>query len=216
MSTWATLLADIRTDLKDAGLSTPKWDNNSLYLYAKDAIRDYSVHFPKRVDRLELVLTNGAYPLPSDFIQDVYVECPAGVFLERRQDRPGVRFSNAARPTVYYIDSGQLKLNSTTTEEVLLTYDALHPVPTSADDSAFALTIPLVDEELIRLYVKAKATEQIRTQQANLDRFKLGTGKRDDNPLEPEMEDLMGLYRYKIAERTSGGVILLFRPGRRR
>ncbi len=48
-----------------------------------------------------------------------------------------------------------------------------------------------MDEELIRLYVKAKATEQIRTQQSSLDRFKPGNGGRDDNPMNPEVRDLM-------------------------
>ncbi len=51
MTTWAQLLADIRIDLKDTG-TTPRWSDAALYLYAKDAIRDYSSYFPLRVTRL--------------------------------------------------------------------------------------------------------------------------------------------------------------------
>ena len=103
-----------------------------------------------------------------------------------------------------------------TTQDVYLTYEARHTLPADEDDTTFLLSVPESDEELIRLYVKAKISEQTRTKQATLDRFKQGSGRRDDNPLEPEVGDLMGEYRMKIAERTSGGIILLFRPGRRR
>ena len=97
-----------------------------------------------------------------------------------------------------------------------MTYDARHVIPAASDDTAALLTIPEDDEELIRLYVKAKATEQIRTQQASLDRFKPGSGSRDDNPMTPETGNLMQEYRNKIAERIKGGTIMLYRPGRPR
>jgi hypothetical protein len=61
------------------------------------------------------------------------------------------------------------------------------------------------------LYVKAKVYEQMRSRQASLDRFKLGNGARDDNPLTPEVDDLMKVYHEKIAERIPGGNIELYR-----
>jgi hypothetical protein len=87
--------------------------------------------------------------------------------------------------------------------------------PASPDDNTFSLTIPIADEELIRLYVKAKASEQLRTQQANLDRFKLGNGDRQDNPLLPEVNTLMVEYRTKLAERYPGKTIKFWKPKRR-
>ena len=53
MSTWGALLADLRTDLKDTG-ATPKWSDDTIYLFAKDAIRAYSVDLPLIVYREEL------------------------------------------------------------------------------------------------------------------------------------------------------------------
>ena len=70
--------------------------------------------------------------------------------------------------------------------------------------------------ELIRLYVKASCYEQMRSKQANLDRFKLGTGARDDNPIEPETRNLMVEYQWKITQRVAGGMIKLYRVGRAR
>ncbi len=215
MTDWATFLADIRIDLKDAG-TTQRFSNDALYLWAKDAIRDYSMHFPKRVDRLALTASGGAFALPADFYQDVEVEYPLNTFLERRLQRPGQSYSEGSTPVSYYISGGKLYLDSTPpTGCIYLTYDAVHASPASPDDNTFNLTIPIADEELIRLYVKAKASEQLRTQQANLDRFKLGNGDRQDNPLLPEVNTLMVEYRTKLAERYPGKAIKFWKPKRR-
>jgi len=215
MSTWGALLADIRADLKDTA-STPRWSDSSLFVWAKDAIRDYSIHFPVQKS-VVLTESDGKYELPSDFEHDVYVTCPDDAYLERRDTRPGVEYLEVFRPTLYTIREGFLYLNGSpsTGENVTLFYEAKHPVPASETDTTFELTIPEGDEELIRLYVKAKATEQIRTLTSNLDRFSPGSGRRDDNPLEPETSNLMGEYYRKIAERFPGGVIKLYRPGGR-
>ena len=96
--------------------------------------------------------------------------------------------------------------------DVLLSYDAFHDTP-ATKDAVFTLTVPTADEELLRLYVRAKAYGQTRSVQSSLDRFKLGAGRRDDNPLEPEFGNLMDEYQAKIAERYPGGVVKLYRPG---
>jgi len=210
MSTWAQLLADIRTDLKDTG-TTPRWADAALFLYAKDAIRDYSTFFPL-VKRATLTVQAGSYALPADLIEVWMVECPANRFLEKRLERPGSHYDTATVPNKYSIEGSSILLDGTPQggDPVILTYGALHVVPTDVAQ-ATTLTIPVLDEELIRIYVKAKATEQIRTQQASLDRFKLGSGARDDNPLMPETGNLMDEYRRKIAERIPGGVVKLWR-----
>lgn len=210
MSTWAQLLSDIRTDLKDTGTS-PRWTDETLYLYAKDAIRDYSMTFQLK-KRTTLTAVNGEYALPDDTIQVWTVECPANRFLEKRLERPGFHYDTETTPLHYYIEGSAILLDGTpsTGDPVILTYGALHTVPSSVS-AATTLTIPVLDEELIRIYVKAKATEQLRTQQASLDRFKLGSGSRDDNPLMPETGNLMEEYRRKMAERIPGGVVKLWR-----
>ena len=217
MTTWGTLLTNIRNDLQDTA-STPRWSNATLYMYTCDAIRDYSVWFPKRVDQASLTLSGTSYPLPADFVEDITVESPVDTFLERRDERPGRRYLAQGKPICYFIEGGNLYLNGTplTGDLVLLTYFATHPVPTSETQTAFVITIPDRDLELLRLYVKAQVNIQMRGKQARLDRFDAGSGRRDDNPLMPEAINLMQDYYNKIASRITGGVIKLYRPGRTR
>jgi hypothetical protein len=213
MATWAELLSDARNDLQDTG-ATPRWPDELLYLYIKDGIRDYSLWFPKRIDRLELAHAGEAYPLPVNFVQDIHVECPRDKFLERREVRPGSRRPARTAVWSYHLQGGSLYLNAPTSLPVYLTYFATHPVPASKEDLEFTLTVPEQDLELLRIYLRAKTMGQLKGKQAALDRFK-PTGRRDDNPLEPETEDLWAEYYRKIAERVPGGVITLYRLGRR-
>ena len=219
MTTWVDLLKDIRTDLQDEA-ATPRWSDHLLYLYAKDGIRDYSLWFPKRVDNLALTLVNGRsegpYPLPSDFIEDIQVECPAGYFLQRIQIKPNTRRLKGTSQfaNYYYIQGGNLYLGSPAADVPSLTYLASHAVPTSEADDVFVVTVPDADLELIRLYIKAKVNAQMRTRQASLDRFKVGSGKRDDNPLAPEVDDVWKEYNDAIIKRINGGVIILYRMRR--
>jgi hypothetical protein len=207
---WSELLADIRTDLKDEAAS-PKWSNRTLFIYAKDAIRDYSTWFPLRIDRQALTLSNGSSPLPVNFIEDLHVEAPIDTFLEKRQDRPGIRYPASRR--FYYISGGKLYADVAELT-VYLTYFASHPVPSSEGDDEFVLTIPETDTELLRLYTKGKALGQLRSRQANLDRFKATSGARDDNPLMPETENLYEEYLRGISNRIRGGFTTLYRTGR--
>jgi hypothetical protein len=212
---WSELLADIRADLQDTG-TTPRWSDKTLFVYVKDAVRDYSIWFPKREDALEIAPLNGAYPLPVDYIEDIQVECPIGSLLERRQNRPGVHYRTTSVPLSYFVSGGKMYLSSPAADAVYLTYFATHGLPTSESDSTFAFTVPDMDVELVRLYVKAQVYGQMRARQAALDRFKVGSGTRTDNPLMPETQDLMEEYHRKIAERIQGGVITLYRRGAQR
>lgn len=211
---WGTLLSNLRDDLKDTG-STPRWTDDLLHLYTGDAIRDYSRWFPLRVDREVLAQVGGSYPLPATFVRTVAVESPLERFLEPRIFSQGARYFDQVPALTYYLDGGSLYLlGSPHADGVYLTYHATHGVPANAADTTFALTLPDADIELLRLYVKSKCYEQMRGRQAALDRFKLGSGERTDNPIAPEVDDLMRVYRAKIAERTPGGAIRLYRTGR--
>jgi hypothetical protein len=214
MTTWADFLAEVRLDVQDTG-ATPRWTDEMLWIYTKDAIRDYSQWFPKRVDRLLIAPVNGVYALPADYVDDVYVECPEDRILERRQEIPGRRYGSITRPLYYHIQGGNLYLNGSPLDgdNLYLTYDAVHPVPASETDTTFVLTVPDADIELIRLYVRAQVHAQMRSKQARLDRFEPGSGRRDDNPLTPEMTNLMADYNSKIALRIKGRAIQLYRVG---
>ena len=215
MTTYAQLLADIRLELKDDAAT--KWSDQSIYLWVKDAIKDYSGWFPKTVDRTVLTMDeNYSSALPTDFLQDFNVESPQDTFLEKRPDRPGAKYTTPSSPTLYYISGGRLYLDAAPISECLLTYGALHTIPASYLNTTTVMSIPSSDEELVRLYVMAKANEQVRTKQSSIDRFKLGAGRRDDNPVNLEVSTLMDEYYAKIAERTPGGSISLYRQGRRR
>jgi hypothetical protein len=225
MTTWTDYLTDLRADLQDTG-ATPRWADMLLLTYTKDAIRDYSTWFPLRVDREEMTLLNGKYSLPSGFIEDIHVECPEGTYLQKRREIPGVKRSNIAKTFYYFTQGGGLYLNHPSDEDVLLTYHSVHDVPTAAvfppgtsgspiAATSFTFSIPDMDMELIRLYVKASVFEQMRSRQSSLDRFKV-TGARDDNPITPEVNGLMDEYYRKISFRIAGGNIVLVRNGNRK
>ena len=219
---WGEMKAVLRIDLKDTG-ATPRWNDNDLYIAWLDAVRDYSLWFPYMPERAQLSGTGtGPYTLPSDFVRAVFVEVPEDRFLEERAPRPGVRYlTQAGRPFNWYLLGGNLMLDVAPydTDDVLLTYEALHSMPSDVNDDTDDLTIPVVDEELPRLYVQAKVYGQMRQQQSALDRFKtrVSAGNtRDDNPLNPEVDTIMDEYYMKIAERIPGGSVRLNRPGRMR
>lgn len=213
MSTWGSLLADIRNDLGDTG-TTKRWDDDTLFLFARDAIREYSRVFPKITFRELITASSGAFPLPTNLIGIVSVESSEGVYLDRFDPKPGYRVRIPSYATAYYRVGNQLYLNRAPADgdTLFLTYKAIHDLPTSKDDTEAVLSTPTEDEELIRLFVKAKVSEQMRLKQSSLDRFKPGSGDRDDNPLLPEHNELMREYQKRVAERL-GGVIHVHRAG---
>ena len=208
---WGELKTDIRADLQD---TNNKYSDELLYLYVKDAIRDYSIWFPKRIDREELSKLNSGYPLPINYIEEIYVESPMDTYLEKRIIRPGTKVKQSLSATTYYVQGGNIYLSSLGYDEpVYLTYFSSHDVPASEDDDEFEISIPLMDIELIRIYVKAKIFERIRAKKATLDRFK-PVGTRDDNPIIPEVDDLMEEYRTGINERMGGRTVFLRKVSR--
>lgn len=219
---WGEMKAAIRTDLKDTG-TTPKWADSELYVFWLDAVRDYSMWFPYIPDRFTMSGSGtGPYPLPSDYMDVIFVEVPEHRFLEERSPRPGVRYpSQSGKPFHWYLLGSNLMLDVAPydADAVLLTYKAIHSTPNSVNDDTSDITITDLDHELPRLYVQAKVYGQMRQRQASLDRFKTKVtagSTREDNPLGPEVRTIMDEYYYKIAERIPGGAVRLSRPGRMR
>lgn len=214
MTTWGDLLAAIRIDLKDTS-DKPRWSDDTLFLFAKDAVRVYSQDCPRYMFRTRLIAENGTYPLPANFLSVSTVEVAEGEYLELFEPRPGRRLRTPSVPTKYFLAGGRLHLDLPPADgnAVLLSYKAGHDLPASKDDRSCVMSIPDEDEELIRLYIRARAVDQIRTSQASLDRFKAGSGDRDDNPLMPESRELMMEFRRRMAEKL-GGIITLTNGGR--
>jgi hypothetical protein len=70
------------------------------------------------------------------------------------------------------------------------------------------------DIELLKLYILGRVFQRERSRQAMLDRFKLGTGDRQDNPIEPEVVDYMEQFNEKLADRIGGRAVFLTRERR--
>jgi hypothetical protein len=208
MTTWGSLLAEIRIDLKDTG-ATPRWSSDTIYLYAKDAIRAYSQDLPLEIHSEAIAAISGSYPLPGNFLAVTSVENANG-YLSRYDVRPGRKSRTPLHATKFYVSGRRLytDLPPTDGDIIHVTYRAIHDIPTVADDLTSELTIPVEDEELIRIYVKGKVIEQMRTGQSALDRFKPGSGDRTDNPLSPEYKSLFDEFDRRIAMKL-GGVIHL-------
>ena len=216
---WSDLKIELRIELDDSG-ATPKWDDATLFTYLREALADYSQYFPlvSEVAALTVSLTNPLkYCLPTDFLEENQVQSPAGNILELRRGRSGSRLSSGEHPLFYYVDGTFLFLDANPgSSAVLMTYDAIHSMPANMTDDAFVLSVPSVDIELIKLYIVGKVNTRQRNAQSRLDRFKLGTGTREDNPMRMETEDFFARYYQKIAERMRPEAKYLQRPRRYR
>lgn len=216
---WSDLKAELRIELDDTG-TTPKWDDAALFMYLREAIADYSQYFPMVNEVIPLVasLTNPLkYALPTDFLEEIQVQSPADNILELRRGRSGTHVTTGTKPVFYYIDGTFLYLDTNPgVSPVLLTYDALHGMPANKSADTFVMTVPMVDIELIKLYIVGKVNTRQRNAQSRLDRFKLGTGTREDNPMRLETEDFFARYYQKTSERLRPEAKYLSRPRRYR
>ena len=215
---WGDLLKELRVNIEDTS-ETPKYPDTLLFTYLREAVSDYSQFLPLVFEDEEL--TQDAdnpkkFSLPADFIEDISVSCPAGHYLEPRRGRLGTKVAVSSRPLFYHTDGNRyLYLDADPGEDaVLLSYKALHPIPTSESDASFLFTIPDANLELIKLYMEGKVNTKIRNSQARLDRFKIGQGARTDNPMSEEVEDFFQEYRRKLAERLPSQPVILYRPRR--
>lgn len=201
---WSELKAELRMELEDEGV-TPKWSDATLYMYLREALADYSQYFPYVAEASALTVNPSnslKFALPSDFIEELDVVCGNRV-LEFRKNRSGSKIVSGVAPLFYYIEGTSLHIDVDPGEnDVALTYNAVHPKPSSASDDTFTFTIPDVDVELIKLYILGKVFTRVRSSQSKLDRFKITNGERTDNPMRTETNDYFNEYYKKIAERV--------------
>ena len=88
MATWSDLLTDLRVELDDTE-EEYKFSDDLLFLFCKDAIRDYSQNFPLKVFREELTAADSKFQLPASFLEIDAVEMPLDTYLEEISRRPG-------------------------------------------------------------------------------------------------------------------------------
>ena len=216
---WGDLRTEIRVEIEDMG-TTPKYPNALLYTFLRDALADYSQYLPLTKDNVELTADTGnamKFALPADFVREISVRCPETRYLEPQRGRLGTRVvRSTGKPLFYRVDGTTWLFLDVDpgANAVVLEYYARHPLPADEDDDAFELTVPDNDMELLKLYVEAKINTKIRNAQARLDRFKLGSSDRTDNPLTYEVIDFFANYREKLQARIPNLPVMLYRPRR--
>jgi hypothetical protein len=216
---WGQFLTELRSELKDDG-TTQKFSDDLLYVFLRDGIWALSEWLPRDIGRITLTAEETdpkKFALPTDFIEEYLVECPLDNALTFRYVRPGVRRATSVRPLFYWTNTGYLFLDADPGENaVLISYYGVHGIPADASDQTFDLTVPMRDIELLKLYIFGRVFQRERSRQSLLDRFKVGTGDRQDNPIEPEVVDYMGQFNEKLAERIGGKAVFLTRERRRK
>jgi len=216
---WGDFLAELRTELSDTG-ATPKYSDELLFSYLRSGTVALSEWLPRDLNRVELVASVDdakQFALPADFIEEYLVECPQDNALSVKHTRPGVRRTPSSRPLFYWVNAGNLYLDADPGGNALLiSYYGVHGLPANAADASFNLTVPLRDIELLQLYILGRAFQRERSRQSMLDRFKLGTSDRTDNPITPEVNDFLIQYHEKLQERVGGKTVFLQRERRRK
>lgn len=216
---WGAFLSELRTELSDTG-ATPKFSDELLYSYLRSGVTAVSEWLPRDFSRVELTASVDnpkQFVLPSDFIEEYLVECPEDTALSPRVTRPGVRRTSSSRPIFYWVNAGNVYLDADPGDNaVLLSYYGVHGLPADATDTTFELTVPLRDIELLQLYILGRAFQRERSRQSMLDRFKLGTADRQDNPITPEVNTFLVQYTEKVNERVGGQAVFLQRERRRK
>jgi len=161
-------------------------------------------------------------PVPLELIVTGY---PAGAGLATTVSIDGTDITDEPLTDIpFVLDGSESVLNAAHTVFKSVTSVFLPGYTTIGDAASvgyinddFVITVPVNDEELIRLYMLAKCYGIMRSRQSALDRFKDRSSSgsdRQDNPLEPETKNLMDEYYDKLCARIGGGTIQLNRTGR--
>lgn len=172
MTTLTELLADVRFYLADVTV----WPDATLTGYVQDAVRFYSIEFPREQWRA-LSLTTGTqrYTLWSDLREVLKVEYPAGEDPAEYLDRvPWGAYALGAGDDVYavrgveYNDTdGQIEImfgpTVATGESANVQYLGLHTVPSSDSD---VLTVPDEHLEAIHAFVDFRSHWQLEAGEA--------------------------------------------------
>jgi hypothetical protein len=180
-----TTLKDLRDSLRLTLTSATSWPNATLDAWVQDAIRFYSVEFP-RVWRKTQSMTTGtqAYALPGGhgFLHVLSVEYPSAQspqqFLQQVEES-SPQFASGGQ---YYAlrgvadnisdqkddtAAGYIVFAETvaTGENAIITYAGAHPLPTVADDDA-QITVPAAHWEALYAFIDFRAHWELETDEA--------------------------------------------------
>jgi hypothetical protein len=180
-----TTLADLRAAIRLTLTNSTAWPDATLDKWIQDAIRFYSVEFP-RVWRKTQAMTTGtqAYALPGGhgFMHVLSVEYPSGqspqAFLQQVEESSAAFACGgdyyAVRGVADNISdqkddtaAGTIVFAETvaTGENAIITYAGAHPLPTAADDDA-QITVPTAHWEALYAFADFRAHWELETDEA--------------------------------------------------
>lgn len=228
---WSTLRDDfIRVELKDTG-GSEKWSDAELLAWAQMGMRDISKQMPI-TKQLALTPTSGtrSYVLTmTDRTGPILlVEHPDGIFLEKMNYKPGTSTWYPHAPAYLlkgYMEVGDgwwemrvgdddtlfLTQDPDTEYDITVHYSAQRNIPTL---DASAIDLWDNDLEILEAFVCWRAYLRVGGQDASLSRWSEKSGKRDDNPLNPQARAWKQRYEDLLADREPLPFIRLYRRGR--
>jgi len=169
MTTLQNLIDACEADLADSGNAT--WSAADITQWCRDAIADYSLHFPLTEGPATSTPGDGVHTvdLPKRFVEIISVEFPGDEdppqFLERRpHTHPDfwredgyfdiLRFDDASDPDQIVFSNG-----GDGSSKLYYYYQAPHDESISAGST---LTVPPSHEHILRAFVRWQATAQLK------------------------------------------------------
>lgn len=168
MSTTITNLIDeCEADLNDSGNAI--WSAADVERWVRDAIADYSLHFPRTlVQSIDCSNNVRQYDLPATFMSVIRVEYPDGEdppqFLDRRpESHPDFWSEDGYFDILPHADDSDvdellISTKPVSTEDIVVTFLAYHDFTSVV---ATATTVPEHHHHIIRKYVMWQALHQL-------------------------------------------------------
>lgn len=220
MTTLAELRGILRTRLGDT-VEPYTWPNTALNSAIVSAIKDYSRHFPRRVEATAAGQVGvNDYALGGEVRKIAWLRCPDTYQGTRKEISWEETLSRDISQEGYRLfafwdgDTKLLRLVSAPSSDadvIRYGYETYHALPTEDTD---VLTVKAEDEELLLLYAHAMAIVPDTSGDATLSRWDETSGRRDDNPVLRLHSELLREYQEKVQERLAsvrGGSSLLRR-----
>jgi G:T-mismatch repair DNA endonuclease (very short patch repair protein) len=176
-TTLQNLIDAIEADLADSGNAT--WAAADIQQWCRDAIADYSTHFPRTLtEDITTAANDRKYDLPAGFIEVLTVEYPSG------QDPPEYLARRPHDHPNFWIDSGYFDIverdddtdvseiwiseKPAASETVSVLYHAIHLQDTTDLTTSDNLTVRERHHYILKKYVFWQAYEQLKaTEQAS-------------------------------------------------
>ena len=170
-TTLQNLIDAVEADLSDPGNVT--WAAADIEQWLRDAIADYSQHFPRTLSETIAAATDDRkYDLPAGFLDVLTVEYPTGQeppeYLARRpHDHPRFWIENGYFDIVERgddTDASELWISKkpTTGESIDVLYHGRHLMNSTDLATSDNLTVPEHHHHLLRKYARWQAAEQLK------------------------------------------------------